>query len=59
MKDVTNAYNSEAFKAYANETFPGYKYPKIWNANGNEVTATAGTASATGKVAESKLSILF
>jgi D-methionine transport system substrate-binding protein len=51
VKDVTNAYNSEAFKAYANETFPGYKYPKIWDANGNEVTATAGTASATGKVA--------
>jgi D-methionine transport system substrate-binding protein len=51
VKDVTNAYNSEAFKAYANETFPGYKYPKIWNANGNEVTATAGTASATGEVA--------
>ncbi|MGI9341169.1 MAG: MetQ/NlpA family ABC transporter substrate-binding protein [Psychrobacter sp.] len=51
VKDVTNAYNSEAFKAYAHDSFPGYKYPKIWDANGNEVTATAGTASATGEVA--------
>ncbi|MDO5770125.1 MAG: MetQ/NlpA family ABC transporter substrate-binding protein [Psychrobacter sp.] len=30
VKDVTNAYNSDAFKAYAHQTFPGYKYPKIW-----------------------------
>lgn len=51
VKDVTNAYNSAAFKKYAHESFPGYKYPKIWDANGNEVTATAGTASATGEVA--------
>ncbi|WP_131667855.1 MetQ/NlpA family ABC transporter substrate-binding protein [Psychrobacter pygoscelis] len=30
VKDVTNAYNSDDFKAYAHNTFPGYKYPKIW-----------------------------
>ena len=33
VEDVTNAYNSEAFKKYAHETFPGYKYPKIWGAD--------------------------
>ncbi|MGO2340431.1 MAG: MetQ/NlpA family ABC transporter substrate-binding protein, partial [Psychrobacter sp.] len=33
VEDVTNAYNSEAFKKYAHETFPGYKYPKIWSAD--------------------------
>ncbi|GAA0317010.1 MetQ/NlpA family ABC transporter substrate-binding protein [Psychrobacter aestuarii] len=30
VQDVTAAYNSDAFKKYAHETFPGYKYPKIW-----------------------------
>lgn len=33
VKDVTNAYNSEAFKKYAHDSFPGYKYPKIWGAD--------------------------
>ncbi len=51
VKDVTEAYNSDAFKKYANETFPGYKYPKIWMDNQVTVAATAGTATATGKVA--------
>ncbi len=37
VKDVTNAYNSDAFKKYAHDSFPGYKYPKIWGEN----TATA------------------
>lgn len=45
VKDVTNAYNSEAFKKYAHETFPGYKYPAIWNENPAQASATA-TASA-------------
>ncbi|MBS7838991.1 MetQ/NlpA family ABC transporter substrate-binding protein [Wohlfahrtiimonas chitiniclastica] len=31
VKDVTDAYNSEAFKAYAHEVFAGYKYPAAWN----------------------------
>lgn len=35
VKDVTDAYNSDSFKAYAHETFPGYKYPKIWNEDQN------------------------
>ncbi|OYQ89195.1 hypothetical protein B9T21_00170 [Wohlfahrtiimonas chitiniclastica] len=32
VKDVTDAYNSEAFKAYAHEVFAGYKYPAAWSA---------------------------
>ena len=41
VQDVTNAYNSDSFKQYAHETFPGYKYPKIWGEQQNESTATA------------------
>ena len=52
VKDVTNAYNSDAFKKYAHDSFPGYKYPKIWGADQATVTATAGTASAEGTVVE-------
>lgn len=51
VKDVTEAYNSDAFKKYANDSFPGYKYPKIWMTNQATVSATAGSASATGEVA--------
>jgi D-methionine transport system substrate-binding protein len=51
VKDVTEAYNSDAFKKYANDSFPGYKYPKIWMTNEATVSATAGSASATGEVA--------
>ena len=45
VEDVTNAYNSEAFKKYAHDTFPGYKYPKIWGADhgANTDTATEST----------------
>lgn len=50
VKDVTNAYNSDEFKKYAHETFPGYKYPAIWGQNtapaSASATATASTASA-------------
>lgn len=56
VKDVTEAYNSDAFKKYAHDSFPGYKYPKIWGADQNEptkVTATAGTATAEGTIVES------
>lgn len=31
LKDVTEAYNSDAFKAYAHERFEGYKSPAAWN----------------------------
>ena len=41
VEDVTNAYNSEAFKKYAHETFPGYKYPKIWGSDHSALTDTA------------------
>ncbi len=30
LKDVTEAYNSDEFKAYAAERFAGYKYPQLW-----------------------------
>lgn len=49
VKDVTNAYNSAAFKKYAHETFPGYKYPAIWNENANTATATASTTASVTK----------
>ncbi|WP_182406920.1 MetQ/NlpA family ABC transporter substrate-binding protein [Psychrobacter sp. GP33] len=52
VKDVTNAYNSDAFKKYAHDSFPGYKYPKIWGAEPATVTASAGTASAEATVVE-------
>ena len=42
VKDVTDAYNSDSFKAYAHKSFPGYKYPKIW---GEEQGAAADTAA--------------
>lgn len=47
VEDVTNAYNSDAFKKYAHETFPGYKYPKIW---GNDHSAHTNTAATTAPV---------
>ncbi|MDX2373556.1 MetQ/NlpA family ABC transporter substrate-binding protein [Psychrobacter sp. PP-21] len=46
VEDVTNAYNSEAFKKYAHETFPGYKYPKIWGTDHSAHMGTAETESA-------------
>ncbi|WP_201595796.1 MetQ/NlpA family ABC transporter substrate-binding protein [Psychrobacter vallis] len=45
VEDVTNAYNSEAFKKYAHETFPGYKYPKIWGTDHSAHTDTAATTA--------------
>ena len=41
VKDVTNAYNSDAFKKYAHDTFPGYKYPKIWGEQQEQASTTA------------------
>ncbi|WP_050888300.1 MetQ/NlpA family ABC transporter substrate-binding protein [Neisseria meningitidis] len=31
LKDVTEVYNSDAFKAYAHKRFEGYKSPAAWN----------------------------
>lgn len=45
VKDVTNAYNSEEFKQYAHNTFPGYKYPAIWGENGNSATTNQANAT--------------
>ncbi|MBP2280041.1 D-methionine transport system substrate-binding protein [Psychrobacter sp. PL15] len=47
VKDVTNAYNSEAFKKYAHDTFPGYKYPKIWDPKASAATTTDAAAAST------------
>lgn len=41
VQDVTAAYNSDAFKKYAHDTFPGYKYPKIWGTDHSAHTAAA------------------
>ena len=30
LKDVTEAYNSDVFKAYSQKRFAGYKYPAAW-----------------------------
>ncbi|WP_066569891.1 MetQ/NlpA family ABC transporter substrate-binding protein [Snodgrassella sp. CFCC 13594] len=30
VKDITEAYNSDEFKAYAHKRFAGYKYPAAW-----------------------------
>ena len=46
VEDVTNAYNSEAFKKYAHDTFPGFKYPKIWGNNTAPATATTAPVEA-------------
>ena len=46
VEDVTNAYNSEAFKKYAHETFPGYKYPKIWGTDSASKNSAASTSTA-------------
>lgn len=50
VQDVTNAYNSDAFKQYAHSTFPGYKYPKIWgeeqSAEGDATATTSASATA-------------
>ncbi|WP_299186918.1 MetQ/NlpA family ABC transporter substrate-binding protein [uncultured Psychrobacter sp.] len=53
VEDVTNTYNSEAFKKYAHDTFPGYKYPKIWDANTAPATeAAAGTTPVEAEAAQ-------
>lgn len=58
VKDVTNAYNSAEFKAYAHKTFPGYKYPAIWgespastatSSNSTTVTTTTSSTTTTAK----------
>ncbi len=48
LKDVTEAYNSDAFKAYAKQRFAGYKYPAAWGeqAAGAVADAASGAASA-------------
>lgn len=50
VKDVTNAYNSEEFKAYAHKTFPGYKYPAIWGETANTPSASSTASVSTTTV---------
>ncbi len=45
VKDVTNAYNSDAFKQYAHKTFPGYKYPAIWGESNAAAASTTASAA--------------
>ena len=45
VKDVTEAYNSDTFKKYAHDSFPGYKYPKIWGADTSAKTSTAASTA--------------
>ena len=52
VEDVTNAYNSEAFKKYAHETFPGYKYPKIWGENTADATKAPENAAVETEAAQ-------
>ena len=52
VEDVTNAYNSEAFKKYAHETFPGYKYPKIWGENTADATKASENAAVETEAAQ-------
>ncbi|MGO1781405.1 MAG: MetQ/NlpA family ABC transporter substrate-binding protein [Moraxellaceae bacterium] len=54
VEDVTNAYNAEGFKQYAHDTFPGYKYPSIWNESNDTAPAEndASTVPAEGENAE-------
>ena len=49
LKDVTEAYNSDEFKAYSQKRFAGYKYPAAWseNATAGAQAEAASTASAT------------
>ena len=48
LKDVTEAYNSDEFKAYSQKRFAGYKYPAAWgeNAAAGAQAEAASTASA-------------
>ncbi len=61
VKDITEAYNSEAFKKYAHDSFPGYKYPKIWGTdnqanleNGQEKAAETANTDAVAETAKAK-----
>ncbi len=44
VKDITDAYNSDEFKAYTDQKFAGYKLPAAWGAQPNN-TAASETAS--------------
>lgn len=48
VKDVTDAYNTDSFKAYAHQRFAGYKYPAAWGegAAAGAKAEAASTASA-------------
>ena len=46
LKDVTEAYNSAEFKAYAKERFAGYKYPAAWGEAAIEGAKAEATSSA-------------
>ena len=45
VRDITDAYNSTEFKAYARQRFAGYKYPASWS-EGSPDAAKAEAAAA-------------
>ncbi|KDN11838.1 hypothetical protein BGI40_01255 [Snodgrassella communis] len=40
VKDITAAYNSDAFKQYAFKRFAGYKYPESWGVQDTQSAST-------------------
>lgn len=46
VKDVTEAYNSDEFKAYAKQRFAGYKYPASWGEQAAQGAASEAAATA-------------
>lgn len=51
VKDVTDAYNSEEFKAYCYKRFAGYKYPKAWGEQPGAASAPAAASGASAPAA--------
>ncbi|MCP2039809.1 D-methionine transport system substrate-binding protein [Neisseria sp. HSC-16F19] len=44
VQDITEAYNSDEFKAYAKERFAGYKYPAAWGEQAGAVAAASAAS---------------
>lgn len=45
VKDVTEAYNSDEFKKYAQTRFVGYKYPAAWGQAADSTAASGASAT--------------
>lgn len=53
LKDVTAAYNSDAFKEYAHQRFQGYKYPAAWGEQSVAGAAAEAASTAAASTASS------